>query len=386
MASRFPLLRITAGALAICAGVVLAGVILNLSSLRANDIGAEATPAASDQTAIPEPTVTPRDGWSTAFTIEPGPHTWLARVAEARGRLFALGVSDRTQPAIWFSQDGTTWTAALVPAMTARLPGSDSSDSDLTAIVADVVDAGERLVAVASVGLAEGSGPVGTMIYVSEDDGQTWTEVHDTPGITVAALARLARQGDRLIAVGTAIWSSIDGGLSWIEVADRSTIGGTLYAVDAHGDVFVAVGDAGDGDLIGPPALAMVSTDGQTWERTVIDPDAGALSVAIGPSGRIVVGGYRDPETPFWVSNDAGQTWEGERLSGVCCAEDLVTTPTGYIAASSASFHGLLVSTDGLTWTPSALEGGLDAVEWGPRFGLVGATEDSILLGPVPAP
>ena len=65
---------------------------------------------------------------------------------------------------------------------------------------------------------------------------------------------------------------------------------------------------------------------------------------------------------------------------------DLVSTPDGYVAASSGPFDGVLVSTDGLTWAASALDGGLEVIEWGPIFGLGGARDDATLLGPVPAP
>lgn len=328
----------------------------------------------------------PRAGWSTAFTIAPGPYNRLRGVAEAGGQLFALGRSGRTQPAIWVSEDSITWTAAEIPPMTERLPGADGSSADLAAIVVDIVDAGDRLVALASVGLADGSGLFGTMLYTSDDEGQTWSEVQSTRGTTAAAMFGLAHRGDQLIAVGTAVWSSHDGGLSWTEVVDAESLGGTMRSVAARDDLIVAVGDGGNGDLTGPPAIALVSTDGESWERIVIHPDAVARSVAIGPSGRIVVGGHRNADLLIWVSDDAGATWETTSPSAACCAADLVATPTGYVAAASASFEGALLSSDGSTWTQSALDSGLSAVDWGPRFGLTGATDDTILLGPVPAP
>jgi len=70
----------------------------------------------------------------------------------------------------------------------------------------------------------------------------------------------------------------------------------------------------------------------------------------------------------------------------MCCASDLVTAPNGYVAAASAVFEGALLSSDGMTWAESALDAGLDAVKWGPRFGLAGATRDAVLFGSVPAP
>lgn len=47
--------------------------------------------------------------WLTAFVIPSGPYSRLGGVAEAGDTLFALGRSDRRQPAIWVSRDGSTW-------------------------------------------------------------------------------------------------------------------------------------------------------------------------------------------------------------------------------------------------------------------------------------
>jgi hypothetical protein len=360
-------------------GRVLGGPgLTDLLASQSGGTGSEATQASPG----PSPAQGSRVNWSTVFEIAPGPYSRLDGLAEVGGALFALGRSDRSQPGIWRSRDGTAWTAAEIPQLTQRLTSASGATSELTAIVLDVEDAGNRLVALASVGLAEGGGPLGTMIYVSEDDGQHWTEVPDTPGVTSAPLFDLASRGDQLIAVGAAIWLSDDGGLSWTEVADDSTIGGVLYAADASSGLFVAAGDGGNGDLLGPPAIALVSTDaGRTWERRVIDRDAGALSVVVGSSGRVVVGGYRDPDTPFWVSDDSGRTWKAAEFSGICCAGDLVSTPNGYVAASFGSFDGVLRSTDGLTWVAGPRDGSPDVIEWGPTFGLTGAREHHVLRG-----
>jgi hypothetical protein len=193
----------------------------------------------------------------------------------------------------------------------------------------------------------------------------------------------IARVGDRPIAAGGALWSSDDGGMSWTKLMDGASIGGTAYAVDAFGDLVVAVGDGGNGDVTGPPALAMISTDGgDSWERYVIDPDAGATAVAIGAEGRITVAGHLDNQLVTFVSADLGGSWSTTVLEGLCCAADLVATPTGYVLAAD----GALMSPDGIAWAEHPLETGVLALSWGPHFGLVAATESSILLGPVPAP
>jgi photosystem II stability/assembly factor-like uncharacterized protein len=263
--------------------------------------------------------------------------------------------------------------------MTDRL--SDDEDSQLSGFVLDLVDAGDRLVAVAVLGLASGSGPISSKIYVSEDDGMTWSAVEEAAS-DIGLIFDLARIGDRLVAVGTGIWASDDGGLSWTRTVDFASLAGTLYAVDGRDGLIVAAGDGGNGDLSAPPAFAMVSSDGLAWDRVVLNPDGGAHAVAIGASGRIVVGGHSTgSDMVVWLSDDAGRSWETVRPPVDCCLSDLVATPAGFVAAASSSFEGALRSPDGRTWTATAFGGGLDDVAWGPRFGLSGASETAVLLG-----
>lgn len=193
-------------------------------------------------------------------------------------------------------------------------------------------------------------------------------------------------RGDRLFAVGTAIWASDDRGLNWSEVVDAESLGGTLHAVDVRGDLIVAAGEGGNGDITSPPAIVMVSTDGDRWERRVLDPDAVAHAMSIGEGGRIIVAGHVGAEVRIWVSDDAGDSWSVTRPPVDCCVTDLVASPEGYVAASSGPFEGVLVSADGLTWSARALAGGPEVIDWGPDFGLVGTRDDAALLGPVPAP
>ncbi len=159
-----------------------------------------------------------------------------------------------------------------------------------------------------------------------------------------------------------------------------------MYAVDASNGVIVAAGDGGNGDLTAPPAIVMLSSDGLNWERNVLDADAVARSVAVGPSGRIVVAGHRNTDLLTWVSDDTGATWEGTITAAACCAADIVATPNGYVIAADGAFEGALLSSDAMTWQQRQLDSALIGVDWGPHFGLTGASKDRILLGPVPAP
>lgn len=382
---------IAAATLAVVAGAAFALLLVSLSDRWSGDDPAAADRAAAASGSVaasgaptlgPTTTPAPRAAWTTAFSIEPGPYSRLAGVAEARDTLFALGRSDHTQPAIWWSRDGSTWTSARLPAVTERLSEGGDSSAELTAIVVDLEDAGDRLVALGAVGLADGSGLFGTMLYSSDDAGLSWSVVTNTPGTTAAAMFDPTRLDDRLIAVGTAIWASDDGGLSWSEVVDGATVGGILRSASAGGNLVVAVGDGGDGDLAGPPAVAMLSTDGQRWDRVLLDPSAGALSVAVGTSDNVIVGGYftTNQDQPIWMSSGDGGPWDAVRLSQKCCAMDLVVTPEGFVAGMSGGLNGVLRSADGTVWTDSSLTAGLTHLTWGPRFGLTGTTADNTVI------
>jgi hypothetical protein len=170
--------------------------------------------------------------------------------------------------------------------------------------------------------------------------------------------------------------------MSWTEVMDGASIGGTTYAVDAFGDVVVAVGDGGNGDVTGPSALAMISTDGgDSWERYVIDPDAGATAVAIGAEGRISVAGISTISSSRCLRRSRRiLEYDGPRGSVLCRRSG---GDTNWLCA-------------GCRWrsyvTGRHRVGRASPGDWsarpqlGPHFGLVAATKSSILLGPVPAP
>lgn len=338
------------------------------------------------ESSMPEPSLEAPSEWSTVFAIDPGPYSRITGVAEADGTLFALGRSDRLQPAIWFSRDGSEWSAADVPEIDERIQGAEDASGDLGALVLDVEDAGGRLVAMAAVGLADGSGYFGTKFYSSDDGGATWTDVDHAPGTTDATLYDVVRHGDRLIAVGNAVWASEDRGATWTQVSDAASIGGTLRTVDSRGGVLVAAGDGSQGELTEPPAIVLISADGITWERTVLDPGARARSVVIGATGRIIVGGQLHGVLHIWTSDDNGASWSSSTEEGRCCAADMAASDAGYVAGANGIFEGALTSLDGITWVGTPIQGGLVAVSWGPSFGFSGATDDRILRGGLSAP
>jgi hypothetical protein len=347
------------------------------------------TPSAStsdpmqDATPSATPTLAPRSGW-TVHRVTEAPNARVTGVAEARGVLYAFGTHD-SQPAIWFSADGQSWTAAEVPAIT---EAPNLAESHYGGHIGALVDAGDRLVAVAAIALALGSGQFGTMIYAS-DDGTAWEQILDTPGIVApdgAPMFHLAAIGNQLVAAGNGVWLSRDSGLSWREAADVEAMGGRVLSLAAGQDVLVAAGHGSTYDITEPPLLAWISPDaGETWERVVLDPGGCCGHAAVGPTGRMLVLG-RSEAADIWISDDDGATWQpAGNLPETIVVQDVTGTPTGFVMVGA---HGLAyLSSDGLVWRPEPI--GMDALDvtWTPTFGLVAAGDpSSIAFGPVPAP
>jgi len=325
-------------------------------------------------------TVPPRLGWTLHQVTAADANTSVFRVAEARGKLFAVGHVSLLRPMIWVSADAVNWAKAEVPMPPAGLGFT----------VSDIVDAGDRLVALAPGGFAEGSGAFATMIYVS-DDGLKWREADATPGVESAALFTILQVGDRLVAAGQGVWISDDHGLTWVHGADRAEIDGTISRAAEHDGLIVGAGQAGQSDVTELPFLVWTSSDaGETWHRSEVD--AGASDVIFGPDGRILMSvrtGESESESAIWTSFDAANSWfEGGNQP--CCITGLTATPTGYVAVfRDESF--VLESTDGETWTEQAIGVGTITCcvegRWLPSFGLVLAVNAaSVVLAPNPLP
>ena len=338
------------------------------------------TETSSSPSTSPEATVPPRAGWTLHEVVAADPNTSVFQVAGARGKLFALGHVPLLKPAIWVSANAVDWIEAEVPTPPAGLGFT----------VSDIVDAGDRLVALAAGGFAEGSGAFATMIYVS-DDGLTWREAESTPGVESAALFTILQVGDRLVAMGQGVWISDDHGLTWVQAADSAEIDGTMSRAAEHDGLIVAAGQTGQSDITELPYLVWTSSDaGESWHRSEVDAGPGA--VAFGPDGRVLMSvrtGPSESESAIWTSLDGAQSWS-KGPNQPCCVTGLISTPTGYVATlRDKSF--VLESADGETWTQQAIGvGGITCCvegRWLPSFGLVLAVNgDSVVLGPNPYP
>jgi len=184
-------------------------------------------PLASEATLIPSPSnqpsesPRPRDGWTAVVVAEDNPYATVVDVYDAGDILVAFGQADRDLLGVWLSTDGSSWTAA------------DSSPVPPDGYGGRIVDvlhpSGGGLLALAELGLPEGSEPLGTAMYASQD-GNEWRPVGDVPaGVRLAALAT---DGDLLFAGGSSgIWYSDDSGATWLQSADAEALGGQVVDI-----------------------------------------------------------------------------------------------------------------------------------------------------------
>jgi hypothetical protein len=334
----------------------------------------------------PEPSGTFKE-----FPLPGGDGVRIEGLGEARGTLYAFGSVEHTgregsQPAIWASEDGEVWAAANVPPMRDRgecVPDSAFDACRLGGGVSDLIDSGARLIALAPGGLAEGSGPFTTTIY-SSVDGLTWVEVTETPGVEARAHYSLALVDGRLIAGGDGVWSSDDGGASWRESTTADDLQGAMFELAVSDGLLVAVGGAGTGDIIEPPAITWVSADrGDSWDRREIGGSF-ASDLAVVDDKWFALGTDATDATTLWASSNEGASWM-QTAVGRCCPADLVATPTGLVIELDEG--GLLVAgRDAATW--SSIDADFDFVTgtWTPHFGLVLATRTTVVLAPISFP
>jgi hypothetical protein len=203
----------------------------------------------------------------------------------------------------WRSADGITWS-----------PVADDPVAFANAEVRSVTAFGDGFVAVGIVGtVQEHTGAVG---WVSPD-GVAWTRIDDPAFAAGEAVSVVPAPFGGLVAVGSQIdrrmaaaWTSPDG-RTWTEAPNetsRQHPGGFAWLTDvvAIGGVVIAVGDIQG--LQRGTAMAWVSPDGLTWERSNRHPvQEGAEFYAIAPGGpgAFVVGAFGAPDSyvpEVWIS------------------------------------------------------------------------------------
>jgi hypothetical protein len=344
-------LRVAAAALATLLGIATVGTLAN--ELLEPDVPVILDAAEREvvETPTPAPAVI-RDGyweWDWALSLVtdpeifagPGPARASGIAIPSEGLVVAVGVdpslSGQPRPGVWVSRDaGASWRAVELEAI--ELP---EGHADTSVVMNDIAASGPRLVAVGA--QADEAGERG-VVWVSDDDGDSWQMVHRTS----------QSASSRLVAVET----SGDPGRPTSEAAG-----------------FIAVGSYATGtDTQASTAAVWTSQDGTDWSQPQLLPDAppGVTPSDIAAdrwprsSRLVVVGGRgtadvqaRDGEPRAWISVDHGASWRAEPVGDDVDLTAVVHAPDGWLAVgatrTSATDRGdrdavVYTSRDGADW------------------------------------
>ena len=240
---------------------------------------------------------------------------WMTSVVEGGPGLVAVGFEDNgadveQSPAVWTSNDGTTWTR--VPAGTELGEGR----------MADVTAGDEGLVAVGHTSWHQG-GTDAAIVWASAD-GLTWDRIpfdELTFGLADPFLLSVAAGRPGLVAGGgtggpySAIWASADG-IVWNRLRDElynteEKLPGVVFEVGFVGSEFLVFGDdslaiekdgVGGSTWISRPSF-WASTDGQGWRRTTFAGEGEIYDIATIDSIAVAVG--RDGQgVAIWIGDE----------------------------------------------------------------------------------
>ena len=207
------------------------------------------------------------------LTVAAGSDRWLVG-----GTAYGLAANDPRVPGIWTTVDGTSWTAATIPALGEGMSGT----------VAGFARSATTTVAVGSITTPNGGAAA---VWTSKDE-LTWTRAADDPTFGNAVINAVVAGGPGFVAVGrddsgAAVWLSTDGS-AWQKVAPGPGFhGAQMTAVAAGNGLLTAVGSDGNG------ALVWRSPDGRTWTSAggaASMTGAKAVGVAVGSTDDVVVG------------------------------------------------------------------------------------------------
>ena len=203
-------------------------------------------------------------------------------------------------------------------------------------------------------------------LYRSDDGGESWERVSDTPGPDyIIVLEPDPHDPDRLLVAtlhagftGATIFlfRSVDAGQTWTHVHGQYLVGSCHVTFDpvTPGIVYVSYGSQF------PSLTVYRSDDGGATFGALAAPFSGAR-LAVAADGSVVAA-----SDAVWVSHNRGVTWTRAADSGVPCpitalAVDPVDPDRWYLGAGQTLFPcGGAVRTDdgGLTWIPLADPGG----------------------------
>lgn len=185
-----------------------------------------------------------------------------------------------------------------------------------------------------------------------------------------------------MLAVGAragsaAAWLSADG-VSWRSVLLDAT--GALSGVAAAGGTVLAVGQHADGETTeGAGALVIRSTDGQRWERVVVqglpDDEVSGLTTITWYAGRWVAASHAVAGCALWQSDD-GVRWQP---AAAPAEAGVVITGLTAVGAQLAAVGSTIADTQPCLWIRRA--GRWHAV---PTVRRHGAAENGVLQHAVP--
>jgi photosystem II stability/assembly factor-like uncharacterized protein len=165
----------------------------------------------------------------------------------------------------------------------------------------------------------------GTRFSVSDDWGETWTEVAaggTTGGTYVNAMYKFSSGFLWAVGNGGNIYYSQDSGNSWTQITSTTTgVIVELWDIDSSdGQILYAVGD--DNTVI------FTTNQGTSWSATSASPAAGTenlYTVQVHSQYRVLVGGQIDAnEEVLWVTEDSGASWTAQTFTGSTTASGSV--------------------------------------------------------------
>ena len=189
-------------------------------------------------------------------------------------------------------------------------------------------------------------------VYISHDQGATWSSVQPSGGIGDLNLLAVSGDGDTLLVedMGASVWLSTDAGETFteLEIIDAYTHMWGSFSINDDGSVMIATtyDDISDGRVY-------VSTDGgTTWSEKRPKGDADYvwdISAVSGDGDTLLVG---EQGARLWKSTDDGATWsdishesKDKRLYDVDINED------GSVMVKTYGPDALLSINGGTTWT-----------------------------------
>ncbi|MCJ7781500.1 MAG: hypothetical protein MUQ27_11815, partial [Acidimicrobiia bacterium] len=217
-------------------------------------------------------------------------------------------------PAVWISDDGSTWERAWEGTGSAVDP---NDYYDVNVSIDSVVEGPDGLLVAVGATLDENGESTATAW--TSVDGRQWERIEPentvfTPGTVMLDVA-LSEHG--YVAVGTdggtdaAIWQSPDGA-TWtrVDTASQSFDGiGSLDSVAALDAGYVTVGPQAFIDATGGVVTVWTSPDGVTWDRVHSITDGYASGVVVVDDGGIAVSGGMPYDNDYHAA-----VWVGPRF------------------------------------------------------------------------